>query len=256
VVSQDIFNIRGTYTGRGGYLIGGHSLGGLNAITAAYHLEAMGCEVDTVRALSIDALPCTDHMWSVLPLHLCGLTRAKAPHSPCMTDGGVRCAYFQLALIDSPFPTYINEPEIMDEDELAAELAKYYLEGCVAFSFWVVIVGSTVVSGAVRIHVRSPPLERLMRSAGACRYNLEMPASLDGASSKEQRRIIVDAISDSVGLPLDMLLNEVSCTGLGAGPFPGCRAGFNPVGIIIIGSIRPPACTFRRTWSAILETKC
>lgn len=54
-LSQNTLNIRGTYGGRGGYLIGGHSLGGLNAITAAYHLEAMGFEVNTVRSLSADA---------------------------------------------------------------------------------------------------------------------------------------------------------------------------------------------------------
>ena len=47
-----------------------------------------------------------------------------------MTDGE-NDAYFQLALIDSPFPTYIDVPEIDDDDdELAVELAKYYLEGC------------------------------------------------------------------------------------------------------------------------------
>jgi hypothetical protein len=50
-----------------------------------------------------------------------------------VTDGE-NDAYFQLALIDSPFPTYIDVPEIDDDDdELAVELAKYYLEGCVDF---------------------------------------------------------------------------------------------------------------------------
>jgi hypothetical protein len=44
---------------------------------------------------------------------------------------------------------------------------------------------------------------------GARRYDLEIPASLEGVSDSEQRRIIVEMISESVGLPLDLLLKEV-----------------------------------------------
>jgi hypothetical protein len=36
-----------------------------------------------------------------------------------------------------------------------------------------------------------------------------MPASLEGLSDSEQRRIIVEMISESVGLPLDSMLKEV-----------------------------------------------
>ena len=37
-----------------------------------------------------------------------------------------------------------------------------------------------------------------------------MPASLEGLSDSEQRRIIVEMISESVGLPLDSMLKEVT----------------------------------------------
>jgi hypothetical protein len=113
-VQADVFNIRGTYGGRGGYSIAGHSLGGIKAITAAYHLEAMGCDVNTVRPrCPRRPLPC---------MSLC---------FPSSTDKRCGLVLDQLSLIDSPFPSAIIPPDMADDDEIAAELAKYYLEGCV-----------------------------------------------------------------------------------------------------------------------------
>lgn len=56
----------------------------------------------------------------------------------------------------------------------------------------------------------APETRKSNGCVGARRYDLEIPASLEGVSDSEQRRIIVEMISESVGLPLESMLKEVN----------------------------------------------